>query len=134
MPSIGVCAVRGLRRRCPRCGVGSLFNGWYTVRPECSVCRLDFEACQSNTWAFMYLSTAFLTGLFFVVMLLIRPASVLAGRAVVFVAGLAIIVGSLPFRKGLAMALEFVIDNRWGSCAEDSNENSRQGNDRDRAT
>lgn len=121
-PSIGHCALRGLRLRCPKCGAGRLFDGWYTVRPECPACHLDFDACQSNTWAFMYLSTAFLTGLFFVAMLLIRPASLLTGRAVVFVAGLAIIAGSLPFRKSLAMALEFVIDSRWGSSVEDSRE------------
>jgi uncharacterized protein (DUF983 family) len=29
---------RGARRRCPTCGQGSLFDGFLTLRPTCSVC------------------------------------------------------------------------------------------------
>jgi uncharacterized protein (DUF983 family) len=29
--------------RCPRCGAGSLFNGFLTVAPCCAVCELDFS-------------------------------------------------------------------------------------------
>ncbi len=34
---------RGWRRRCPRCGVGRLFSGWFSMRPACSECGLDFR-------------------------------------------------------------------------------------------
>jgi len=30
--------------RCPRCGVGSLYDGVLTVRPSCPVCGLDLRA------------------------------------------------------------------------------------------
>lgn len=31
----------GLRCKCPRCGQGSIFAGFLTIRPECPVCSLD---------------------------------------------------------------------------------------------
>ncbi len=33
----------GLARRCPRCGKGSLFEGYIRIAPGCSVCGLSFE-------------------------------------------------------------------------------------------
>jgi uncharacterized protein (DUF983 family) len=33
---------RGLRGRCPRCGEGSLFRGFLTLRPGCDRCGLDY--------------------------------------------------------------------------------------------
>ena len=32
----------GLRRRCPRCGEGKLFQGFLTLRPRCDDCGLDY--------------------------------------------------------------------------------------------
>jgi len=32
----------GLRGRCPRCGVGRLFDGYLRLSPACSACGLDF--------------------------------------------------------------------------------------------
>jgi uncharacterized protein (DUF983 family) len=33
-----------LTGRCPRCGQGSLFDGYLTVAPRCAACGLDFSA------------------------------------------------------------------------------------------
>ncbi len=33
---------RALRLRCPRCGGGALFNGWFRMQPQCDQCQLDF--------------------------------------------------------------------------------------------
>jgi len=35
--------LRGLRRRCPSCGAGSLFRGYLKVRESCPVCDEDFS-------------------------------------------------------------------------------------------
>lgn len=33
----------GLRGRCPRCGKGSIFQGYLTLAPRCNVCGLDLS-------------------------------------------------------------------------------------------
>lgn len=34
---------RGMTKRCPRCGAGHLFSGWFTMTPDCPGCGLHFE-------------------------------------------------------------------------------------------
>jgi uncharacterized protein (DUF983 family) len=43
MPSSGALLVRGLGRRCPRCGAGGLFSRWFRLAERCPRCRLRFE-------------------------------------------------------------------------------------------
>lgn len=38
----------GFHCRCPRCGLGALFDGFLTVVPRCSVCGLDLKAADSG--------------------------------------------------------------------------------------
>jgi uncharacterized protein (DUF983 family) len=41
--SPGLALMRGLRRRCPRCGNGGLFRGWFRMAPTCPSCGLRLE-------------------------------------------------------------------------------------------
>jgi uncharacterized protein (DUF983 family) len=34
---------RALRLRCPRCGIGRLFQGWFAMPPKCPECGRVFE-------------------------------------------------------------------------------------------
>ncbi|HVA46834.1 MAG TPA: DUF983 domain-containing protein [Pirellulales bacterium] len=34
---------RCCRLRCPRCGRSRLFDGWFSMRPRCDECGLDFK-------------------------------------------------------------------------------------------
>jgi len=34
---------RTLRLRCPQCGEGKLFDGWFSMPRQCAVCGLKFE-------------------------------------------------------------------------------------------
>ena len=34
---------RSLRLRCPRCGEGRLFRGWFAMHDRCGVCGTDFR-------------------------------------------------------------------------------------------
>ena len=43
-----VTLVRGLRCRCPRCGVGSLFRRFTSVNSCCSHCGLDFSKQRAD--------------------------------------------------------------------------------------
>jgi uncharacterized protein (DUF983 family) len=33
---------------CPRCGLGKLFDGFLAIRPNCSVCGLDFSGFDTG--------------------------------------------------------------------------------------
>ena len=108
-----VALLRGARGACPRCGKGRLFTGWYNLRHRCEHCDLDFDSAQDNTWAFMYVTTAGLTGVIIVAMFLIAPRFVLAGQVVVGLAAVLFIVGTIPYRKGIAISIEYLIDAKW---------------------
>lgn len=46
--SFGTALKRGLLRRCPRCGQGSLFKGYLSMADHCSNCELAFEPYRSD--------------------------------------------------------------------------------------
>lgn len=106
--------LRGLRGRCPRCGRGRLFDRRYRLRGTCDECQLHLESLGADTWALMYLSTAGLTGVVVVAMLVIRPESLLLGRAALATAATVAIVCSVPARKGAAVSLNYFIETRAG--------------------
>ncbi len=39
---------RGLSRRCPQCGQGSLFSGYLKVAPRCAACGHDISAYKAD--------------------------------------------------------------------------------------
>ena len=60
----------------------------------------------------MYVSSAGLIGVFFVALFLIKPTNVLVGQLIVLPLALLVIGGTLPIRKGLAVALEYLVDRK----------------------
>lgn len=102
--------LRGLRRRCPRCGEGALFQGWHHLNERCPVCRLSFEREAGDTWFFMYMTTAGLTGSLVVLMFLVRPRVLWVGQVLVVIAAVLVIGLSLPYRKGLAVAINYLTE------------------------
>lgn len=105
--------LRGLRKRCPQCGRGLLFESWYTIHDSCNHCQLDFVTNQANTWAFMYISTACLTGMIVGGMVFFRPENLFLGRIAIAVLAIAFIMFTLPYRKGIAMAFEYLVELKW---------------------
>ncbi len=106
---------RGVRRRCPQCGESPLFRGWYTLAERCECCGLEIEAYEGSSWAFMYITTAFLTGLFLLVLVFYRPAHALSWRIGLVIGALVVILGSLPRRKGIAVALDYLSELCWNN-------------------
>ncbi len=111
MPFLPAVA-RGLRRRCPRCGVGPLYAGFGKELERCSSCALAFDWYSGEVVGFLYLSTAFITGLFVIAMLLWRPSNLWLGRAIIVPLGLVAYIATTPFRKGAALGLKVAIDER----------------------
>jgi uncharacterized protein (DUF983 family) len=103
---------RGLRCRCPRCGRGRLYRGLYTELEQCASCGARFDWYSGEVLGFLYMSTALLTGLFVIVMLLWKPGSVWLGRAVIVPLALAAYLGTSRFRKGAALGLKMFLEER----------------------
>ena len=108
-PKPALALRRGLRLRCPRCGEGRLFHGWNRLNESCPVCGLIYERENGDSWFFMYMTTAGLTGMLVVIMFLLRPRAIWLGQLAIAAAALVVIVASLPFRKGIAVALNYLI-------------------------
>lgn len=49
---------RGITRRCPRCGSGGLFVGWFTIRTRCPRCALRLEREEGGFLGAMTLNYA----------------------------------------------------------------------------
>jgi uncharacterized protein (DUF983 family) len=100
---------RAVRLRCPRCGKGKIFRRvlTYSEYTHCPSCGLRYDP-RGESLAFMYVSTAFLTGVMLIVMLLMHPETVASGRLVVIPAALALYLSTLPVRKALAIALNYL--------------------------
>jgi uncharacterized protein (DUF983 family) len=47
---------RGLRLRCPRCGEGKLFSGYFSMPDACPSCALDFRREQGYYIGAMYIN------------------------------------------------------------------------------
>jgi uncharacterized protein (DUF983 family) len=47
---------RGLRLRCPVCGQGRLFRGWFTMEDRCPSCGLDLRREQGYYVGAMYIN------------------------------------------------------------------------------
>ena len=84
-----------------------MFQSWNRLHDRCAVCGLEIEARSGDTWFFMYMTTAGLTGSIVVVMFLLRPRVLWVGQLLVMVAAVLVIGLSLPMRKGAAIALDY---------------------------
>ena len=106
---------RGIWGLCPQCGFGKLFSGWVQLAEECPVCGLKLAPREGDTWAFMYISTAFITGLFVLLMLWVLPNNLWMGRVLVALGALAFFLLTWPARKGIALAFDYWVELRWNN-------------------
>jgi uncharacterized protein (DUF983 family) len=108
-PRIRTLLSRALRLKCPRCGEGPIFRRvlTYSEHAACPRCGFTYDP-RGESLVFMYFSTAFLTGVMVVVMLLTNPEDIAWARVRLVAGALALYFVSMPFRKALAIALNFV--------------------------
>jgi uncharacterized protein (DUF983 family) len=93
MPPLPRALWRGLTLRCPRCGSGGLFKGWFHIVPECPRCKLRFER-EQGYWAGALAVNIFATGGLF---------------AIVFVTLVALTVPDVPVLPLLAVLVPIVV-------------------------
>jgi uncharacterized protein (DUF983 family) len=110
--SVATVLKRGLRAKCPQCGRGKIFYGWNKVVDACPLCGCELERRGGESWFFTYMSTAFLTGIIILFMLLFRMPSLFLQITVVIAAWFLMIVLTLPVRKSIGIAIDYLVDLR----------------------
>jgi uncharacterized protein (DUF983 family) len=60
--------LRGVRKRCPRCGERDAFVGWFQMRPTCPRCELRFAKEEGGFLGAMALNYALAIGAWLVVL------------------------------------------------------------------
>ena len=99
---------RGLRRRCPRCGEGQLFQRGIKINERCSSCNLLFQRNYGDTWMFMMITDRIpmlfgIAALYFGLV-----ATSWTGAAILFVAVAVPMLATIRQRQGLALALDYL--------------------------
>lgn len=106
---ISVVLRRGLRRRCPRCGVGPLFHRGIVIRDRCSACHLQFQRNNGDTWFFMIITDR-IPILFGIVALYFGfIATTWLGTVAFFLAIATPMIATITHRQGLAIALDYLL-------------------------
>jgi uncharacterized protein (DUF983 family) len=115
-PRIRRAVARGLRRRCPHCGEGALFERWFTLHRSCSACGLRFERHPGDNWAFwVFGDRVFLGALLLTLVLLAGRLTWGFGLALLAVTCAALVV-TMPHRLGACVALDYLA-RRWSGEA-----------------
>ena len=108
-PPFFVALRRGLRRRCPQCGEGQLFQRWLKTYERCSECHLLYQRDYGDTLMFMIITDRIpiLFGIAFLYFG-IHPTGWLS--TAFFFGALSIpLLATLRERQGLALALDYVL-------------------------
>ena len=103
---------RGWRRRCPRCGQSPIFERFIDVRPRCMNCGFVFEERSGDTWGFWVMLDRVFVAIPLVILMLGFATSSLRLR--LFLIGLLLIplLGTMPHRQGVAIALDYLFRRR----------------------
>ncbi len=87
------------------------------MRGACVTCGLPLRTREPDTGFGMYISAAIITGLFLIGLLWIfpTPSNPRLGQMIVGATALTVFFLSSQFRKGLAIALDYLVDLRWNN-------------------
>jgi hypothetical protein len=82
------------------------------LHTACAFCGCALERREQEGWFFIYMTTAGLTGVIIVLMLLIDVPSVMLGQVGVLALWFVLIMLTLPVRKALAISLDYYLERR----------------------
>ena len=72
---LGTLISRGLRRSCPNCGTGGIFDGWFKLKDRCPTCTYPFEREEGYWVSAIIVNTAVIEGLFLIVFIAVVLAT-----------------------------------------------------------
>ena len=103
---------RGLRKRCPHCGVDALFAGW-THLVSCSSCGLIYERNPGDTWAFTIIGDRLPIAAIIVLIYFGYGRSHHVLGLITFVVLGALVIVTAPNRWGVGIALHYLSRVFW---------------------
>jgi uncharacterized protein (DUF983 family) len=116
-PSISPAIRRGLRKRCPHCGIGPLFSGW-THLERCSNCGLVFERNPGDTWAFTVIGDRVpIAGIIVLIYFGVVRTYRTLGWTILAVLTV-LLVWTAPNRWGFGIALHYLSRRYWPDPAD----------------
>lgn len=85
------------------------------VRECCAVCGLPLRRREPDTWLFMYVSMALITGLYLIAMLWVFPAPTRPWlwRGFIAASALCLYLVTAPVRKALSLGLDYWVEVQW---------------------
>lgn len=101
--------VTGLTGRCPRCGKGTIFDGFLALKARCSACDLDLSTADTGDGPAFFAS--FIGGFALLAVGVWMQVSLnppFWAYVLLFVAGAVLIVGMIRPLKGLLTSLQYV--------------------------
>lgn len=103
--------IRGVKRRCPRCGQGGLFEGWFKLTPTCPNCHLRFEREEGAFLGSLTINYT-LSGILGVVVMVIWFALTLPDTEIIpmMIGVIGIVLASIPFFYPFAKTTWAAID------------------------
>ena len=117
-----------LRLRCPACGQGRLFSGWFAMHPRCSECGLDFRREPGFYLGSIYLNygaTALATGAVYCLLTLVGHWSPETALTVCLALAVALPVVLFRYARSFLLAIDAQINR--GQSAPNSLEESAPG-------
>jgi uncharacterized protein (DUF983 family) len=115
-PEVGTARVllRGLVKRCPRCGVHGIFSSWFHLRATCPRCDLRFEREAGGYLGAMTINYAVAIGLWIAVLVVGMILTVpVVPVAQLLVASFAVLIGApilfYPNSKAIWAAIEYLV-------------------------
>lgn len=112
-PPIRTLLKRGLRKRCPHCGEGALYEKGISLHDACAVCHLVFLRNQGDPWAFLVaIDRFFLLPIIAAIYFGFMPGSLAWKVGIFTVIGVLYLV-TTPNRYGVCVALDYFTRARW---------------------
>ncbi len=113
-PGVFTVLLRGLRKRCPRCGKRGVFDGWFKLKEHCPSCALVFQGEEGGFLGAMVLNYALAFGVWLVVLVVTLIVTVPEVPAPQLMAmSVAALVGTplwfYPRSKTLWAAIEYLV-------------------------
>lgn len=119
IPELKTVLGRGLRRRCPRCGQGAVFDGWIKLHKTCPACGLKYLHNEGDLWAYLVAVDRALFIFPLIVIIYFRLYNPYSIWFYIFTVTVVLVfVGTLPQRNGMALGADYWMRLKYGDLSE----------------